>query len=382
MPASSALFGSEVLDIDRCHQRVVLFVLTHAGPGGTLEVLRLVTRELQALGQRVEIVSLYRGHSHPEDIDCDVLVDDRRPGVFGYVAALVKLAKRTRTTRPAAVVGFMPVANLFGAVAAMLAGVRCRISSHHQMRTAQHWTVRALDWIFGTTGAYSRTVVVSESVRDSFRSYPKTYVDRMRVIPNAIGPISPRIDRLTVRNALGIPQDAVLLASIGRLSAAKNALRTVVATARVSDVCIVLVGDGPQRPEVERYIASEGLEGRIILAGQLDHQAAVDILFASDVFVHLSLFEGRSMAMLEALSAGKAILASDIAAQKEVMRMQDGRLAGLAVEPLDEGAITTAITSLARDEKLRRELAFRARALAAELNPAQMGRDYVALLKG
>jgi glycosyltransferase involved in cell wall biosynthesis len=124
------------------------------------------------------------------------------------------------------------------------------------------------------------------------------------------------------------------------------------------------------------------LQRRIILVGQIDHQAALDVLFASDLFVQLSFFEGRSIALLEALAARKAILASDIASQREAMIMDDGRLAGIVVDPADEDAIAAAVATITQDEGLRRELAARAGALAAGLDPAQMGRDYVALLKG
>jgi glycosyltransferase involved in cell wall biosynthesis len=383
MPATSVLLSGETLRIERYARCDVLFVLTHLSPGGTLEVLVLIANELRALGLRVEIVALYRGaKGDPHGLDCEILVDRERLGVGGYIQAFMKLAKRMRSAPPAAVLSFMPLANVFGAISAALAGVRCRVASHHQTRTAQHVLVRVFDWIFGSFGIYRHTVAVSESVRASFSKYPRAYVDRVRVIPNAIRPISPCADRLSVRSSLGVASNAVLFSVIGRLAVQKNVLTTIAAVARVPEVCVVLVGDGPQRSDIESYIAAAGLERRVILVGQLDHQAAVDILFASDVFVQLSLFEGRSIALLEALCARKAILASNVAAQKEVITMSDGRLAGLIVDPKDEDTIAAAMSVLAKDEALRRELAARAGALAAELDPVQMGRDYVALLKG
>jgi glycosyltransferase involved in cell wall biosynthesis len=179
-----------------------------------------------------------------------------------------------------------------------------------------------------------------------------------------------------------VAPDSILVAVVGRLSAEKNLLTTLAAAARVPNIQIVLVGGGPQRPEIERYIGSCNLNSKVILMGHVDRQTAIDILFAADIFVQLSLFEGRSVALLEALAAKKAILASDIDAQKEVLRMDDGTFAGFVADPLDEDAITAALSALANSADLRIELGAKAGILAERSNPGRMGRDYMTLLKG
>jgi len=380
----SSLPASDVRSRAERKRYDVLFVLTRPDPGGTLEVLVLLSKELRALGLQVAVIALYRGSAEPaplEDMEYDILVDRQRLSLAGYVEAFFRLAGRIRALQPAAVLSFMPAANVLGAVAATLAGVRCRIASHHQIGTAQHRIVRAIDRVLGSIGVYSQVIAVSQSVRASFAGYSNTYLGRLRVIPNAIRPIAPRVDRATIRKALGIAPDAVLFAVIGRLSLEKNLSRTLSAFASVPDARLVLVGDGPQRRDIERSVASMKLDGRVVLTGQIDHQAAVDILFASDVFVQLSLFEGRSIALLEALCAQKAIIASDIAAQQEVLAMDDGSLAGLVADPEDDAAIAAAI-ALASDEKLRSELGARAAVLAKRIDLGRMGQEYVALLKG
>jgi glycosyltransferase involved in cell wall biosynthesis len=300
----------------------------------------------------------------------------------GYAKAFVKLAKRIRVTRPTAILSFMPAANVMGAISAAFAGVRCRVASHHQTRSAQHMLVRAIDRVLGSVGVYSHMIAVSESVRASFSDYPHAYVDRVRVIPNAIRPITPRMDRSTVRKSLGVDPNAILLATIGRLAKEKNVLKTVAGASRVPNVHLALVGGGPQRPEIESYITSAGLDRRVTLVGQVDHQAALDILFAADVFVQLSHVEGRSIALLEALCARKAILASDVPSQREALTSDDGTLAGMVCDPMDENAIAAAVSIIANNESVRSELGAKAAALAAGLDPEQMGRDYVSLLNG
>jgi glycosyltransferase involved in cell wall biosynthesis len=242
--------------------------------------------------------------------------------------------------------------------------------------------VRAIDRVLGSVGVYSHMIAVSESVRASFSDYPHAYVDRVRVIPNAIRPIAPRMDRSTVRKSLGVDPNAILLATIGRLAKEKNVLKTVAGASRVPNVHLALVGGGPQRPEIESYITSAGLDRRVTLVGQVDHQAALDILFAADMFVQLSHVEGRSIALLEALCARKAILASDVPSQREALTSDDGTLAGMVCDPMDENAIAAAVSIIANNESVRSELGAKAAALAAGLDPEQMGRDYVSLLNG
>jgi glycosyltransferase involved in cell wall biosynthesis len=302
--------------------------------------------------------------------------------VAGYAGAFLKLAHRIGASRPAAVLSFMPAANVMSTVSAALAGIRGRIASHHQTPAAQHKLIRYIDRVLGALGIYSQIIAVSESMRASFSNYPRAYFRRVRVIPNAVTPLSPCVDRLTIRNSLAVAPDSILVAVVGRLSAEKNLLTTLAAAARVPNIQIVLVGGGPQRPEIERYIASSNLNSKVILMGHVDRQTAIDILFAADIFVQLSLFEGRSVALLEALAAKKAILASDIDAQKEVLRMDDGTFAGFVADPLDEDAITEALSALANSADLRIELGAKAGILAERSNPGRMGRDYMTLLKG
>jgi glycosyltransferase involved in cell wall biosynthesis len=361
----------------------VLLVITKLDQGGTLEVLALVVKELQALGLRVRTIALYRGAADAgtlRRLDCDVLVDRERLNLTGYAGAFLKLAYRIWAIRPAAVLSFMPATNVMSTVVAAFVGIRCRIASHHQPSAVQHGLLRNVDALLGALGIYSQVIAVSESVRASFANYPRAYFGRVRVIPNAVAPISPRVDRLEIRNLLAVAPHTTLVVVVGRLAGQKNLLTTLAAAARVPNTKIVLVGDGPQRPEIERFIASSGLDARVVLAGQLDHQAVIDILFAADVFVQLSLFEGRSIALLEALVAKKAILASDIEEQREVLRMDDGTLAGIVADPRDQDAIAAALSVLARSADLRLELGAKAGILAERLNPRRMGQDYLALL--
>jgi glycosyltransferase involved in cell wall biosynthesis len=366
------------------HRCDALLLISHLQPGGTLEMLLLVARELRALGFRVALMALYRGnvdasHDLPE---CDVLVDREALDFKGYVEAFGRLAIRMRALQPAAVLGLQPAANIFGALAGTLTGVRRRVCSHHQASFAEHRLLRIMDRVLSRIGLYSQTVFVSRSVCDTFRGYPHRYMGRYCVIPNGILPIEAQNEAWKVRRSLAIRPDAVLFVALGRLSKEKNLLNTIAAAGRVPNVQFVLVGEGPQRSEIENFIKHASLQDRTLLLGKLEHQAAVDILFAADVFVQLSEREGRSLALLEALYAGKAILASDIPAQREALTSPDGTLAAMVCDPAKQELIAAAMSTMANDKALRRELEAKAIAMRAELDSGRMGRDYALVING
>jgi len=370
-------------DSGSCHGCDALLVVTHLSPGGTREVLTLIAQELRARGLKVAIVALYRGHEADiHDFPCDIIVDRERLNARGYAKAFIQLTSRIKAMQPAALLSFMPAANIMGALSGVAVGVRRRIATHHQPGWTQHPVLRTIDRVLGSLGVYSHVIAVSESIRTSFAAYPRGYRDRICVIPNAIRPIAPRNDRLAVRRHFGLRGDAVLVAAIGRLSPEKNLFNTLAGAARVAGIQLALVGDGPLRDDIERYIAAAHLDGKVFLLGQVDHQVATDILFAADVFIQLSTFEGRSLSLLEALYAETTIVASDIPSQREVLTMSDGSLAGLVCDPDDVNAITAAISGVTTNDRLRRKLAAKASILKRGLDSMQMGREYANLVTG
>jgi glycosyltransferase involved in cell wall biosynthesis len=360
-------------------RRSCLLLISHLGRGGTREVLSFVNQEL---GKSLElnIASLYRGSDASNlDFPCRVLVDREEIGFFGYLEAVIKLAKLIVVTRPAVVLTFMPAANVLGATLSFLSGTPRRISTHHQPGWTQAKLLKHVDLLLGAIGGYSHVLAVSQSIGASFERYPRSYRGRIVVIPTAVKPIAATSSREEVRRRWEIGPNETLAVAIGRFSPEKNLLNTLAAVARTPQVRFVLVGDGPLRAELEQFVRANRLGAQVIFAGHQPRQHAIDMLFAADIFIQLSHFEGRSLALLEALCAEKAIIASDIPAQREALTGKGGEAAGLLCDPNDVDAIASALRSTVSDESLRRELAGRAARIKAELDPGTMMRAYLAL---
>lgn len=145
------------------------------------------------------------------------------------------------------------------------------------------------------------------------------------------------------------------VAFVGRLIANKAPLELLEAVTGLEDSPwqLDMVGDGPLLDEVEKIAARDE---RVHVLG---HRTDVEhILGEADVFVRTSTTEGRSLAILEAMAAGCAVVASDIPANAEMIC--DG-INGLLVPPGDTPALTRALRSLLADRELRERLGRAAR---------------------
>jgi glycosyltransferase involved in cell wall biosynthesis len=110
---------------------------------------------------------------------------------------------------------------------------------------------------------------------------------------------------------------------------------------------VVIVGEGPDRNEIENMIRRLGLQTNVILTGQ--HSDMPSIYAALDVFVLPSLNEGLPMTILEAMAASRPVIATRVGAIPKVI--QDGET-GLLVDPADSDGLRNALARLLNDSDL------------------------------
>ena len=114
---------------------------------------------------------------------------------------------------------------------------------------------------------------------------------------------------------------------------------------------LLVAGAGPLREDLEAEAARLGLADRVRFLGVRRDRAT--LYAAMDLFVLPSRWEGLSLALVEAMGAGRAVVATDVGGNPEVV--QHGRT-GLLVPPGDAGALADAIGKVARDRELRASL--------------------------
>lgn len=178
---------------------------------------------------------------------------------------------------------------------------------------------------------------------------------RISVIYNTVDPRSiscdPREPKL-IRKELGIPTNAFVYISVGRLDAGKGFANLINAfyevAARLPEAYLVIVGDGILRQSIFDLINELGLSERTILAGRRRNIGA--FLEMADVFVFPTLFEGLGIALLEAMYKRLPSIASRLPVITEVLT--DGN-EGILAEPGNKNEWIAAMMRLYEDADLR-----------------------------
>ncbi len=230
---------------------------------------------------------------------------------------------------------------------------------------------------------WTRTVIsVSATQEAEARARRLVLPSRSALIANGVD--LDEQDRLVAsaplaRAALGVAADALVLGTVARFDPVKrlDALVDALGTLARPRATLLLVGDGPERDRVRHRAAEAGLDARVVFAGWLDEPARVFPAF--DLYVSASRKEGLPLALLEAMGAGLAVVATDVAGHRDVVR--DGET-GRLVPPDDPRALAAAAAELLDAPERRRRMGQAGRArVRAEFDIAAMVDKTVAVYR-
>ena len=199
--------------------------------------------------------------------------------------------------------------------------------------------------------------------------------ERSRVIPYGVDVKTFSPGPSGWRERLGIPADAPLVLSVGRMATKKGfhvlleALPEILLASGASGAHVVLAGGGDLLPEFQRRAAEFG--GRLHLPGPVLRDTLPDLYRAADLFVLPAVHDskgnvdGLPNVILEAMASGLPVVASGISGIP--LAVEDGRT-GLLVPERDPAALSAAICRLLADRELARGMGERGRRKAeAEL---------------
>lgn len=130
------------------------------------------------------------------------------------------------------------------------------------------------------------------------------------------------VDRKAKRAELGIPEDALLLLSVGELNENKNhqiAIKALAALQANSDkkYCYIIAGDGPLKDDLNMLIDSLGINDKIKLLGF--RKDCAELYKISDLFIHPSIREGLPVSVMEAMSSGIMCVGSNIRGNRDLI---------------------------------------------------------------
>lgn len=179
-----------------------------------------------------------------------------------------------------------------------------------------------------------------------------------------------------IRRELNIPENAVLSLFVARFTGHKQPLVLLKAFEKAlhqnGDLYLLMVGDGDEKAAALEFVKKAGIENRVIF--QNFRQDVPDVLAAADIFILPSLWEGLPIGLLEAMSMGKAIIASNVDGTTDIIENNSN---GCLIELADlNDHLPNAIVAMASDETLRRKLGEKAReTVKHNFNAAEMTRQ-------
>lgn len=256
-----------------------------------------------------------------------------------------------------------------GARGAWIAALAATLSRKPYVVTA-HNLARPLPGLPGRllrfSGGRARGVVaVSAAVAATLDAWGAP-MERIRVIPNGVPESAFDVpDRAEARRRLRIVHRGPLVAAAGRLAREKGFATLVAAGARLTvdipDLRVVIAGAGPERDALAAMATSLRISSHIDLCGALNEVAT--LFAAADLVVAPSLSEGQGLVALEAMAAGRPVVASRVGGLVETV--QEGET-GLLTPPGDAEALAHAVAGLLRDRTRAERMGMQGRELVAQ----------------
>ena len=191
----------------------------------------------------------------------------------------------------------------------------------------------------------TKIIAVSAAVRDSFASFPGFPLDRTEVVHPGLEMRIAEIDparRASLRAELGLDGAHPVLLNIGRLAPVKGQMHLLAVIERVRQrlpgARLLIAGQGPLRPELERAIAAANLTSAVTLLGS--RSDVDDLLAVSDALVLASESEAAPLPPMEAMRAAKPVIATNVGGVSEIV--VDG-VSGFVVPRGDAEALAAAV---------------------------------------
>jgi glycosyltransferase involved in cell wall biosynthesis len=154
-------------------------------------------------------------------------------------------------------------------------------------------------------------------------------------------------------------ENSPVVLTVARLDKQKGHTYLLKAAADVPGALFIFAGDGPEKTNLENQARELGLADRVVFLGKRND--IPELLNGCDIFVLPSLYEGLPLSIMEAMAAGKPVVASDIGGVNELVR--DGET-GYLVPPGDTQALAHGINTLVSDPALARKMALAGKTLA------------------
>ena len=229
--------------------------------------------------------------------------------------------------------------------------------------------------------AVDAVVVPSTAMRDRLAGYGVS--TPMEILPTGI-PLQDFAsgDGLHFRRLYDIPEHAPMALYIGRVAHEKNIGFLLAGAAQLSaqrpDFVLVIAGEGPATPSLQRQVLRDGLAGTVRFVGYLERRKRLpDCYAAADVFVFASRTETQGLVLLEAMAAGLPVVALAAMGTTDILAPERGA----RIAPDTPAGFAAVVEEVIANGRLRKQLAAEARAYAHEWADTLMAARLAALYR-
>ncbi len=238
-------------------------------------------------------------------------------------------------------------------IAARRRGVRSLVTVHNLVRAEISGKANSI--LYGraegaAVWATDRTFAVSQDIARHLATSVPRLQHKVEVLYLGIG-AAPALQRSRgqVRAELRLRDGRALIVTVARL-APQKALTVLIRAVEASrhDAVLVVVGEGPLRLELERFVTERGLGEKVRFLGFRADVA--DLLAAADVFCLSSIWEGVPLAAQEAILLGVPVVATDVGGMRELIA---NKVSGRLVPPSEPDALARALDEVLGDPSVR-----------------------------
>lgn len=335
-------------------RKKVAFIINNLGMGGAENMLLEQVKAIDKNRFKPYIVTIL---PNPKT---NVL--DRMPKDVEYweLTRFYKLWKFLKQEKIDAVVTSLFDANLYGRLAAILARVPVILSSEVNVyENKRKWQIIA-DRILAK---FTKKILVSSNEVLDFtlkqESLPRSKFElNFNAIPLRLGEV--KRNRNQVLNKLGLPGDKIYIVTAGSLTPQKGQKYLIDAVYEmkqrgVAGFEVLIFGKGILKDELSSQIQNLNLAREIKFMGIA---LIEEIMAIADIFTLPSLWEGLSIALLEAMDARCPIVATKVSGTTEALKDEES---ALLVEPGDANHLAEALKRVLNDRNLREKLAEKAK---------------------
>jgi glycosyltransferase involved in cell wall biosynthesis len=294
-----------------------------------------------------------------EPVDCPVIrLGAKSLRGRGMPSAMARLASFWRRHRVDVLQTYFLDSTYFGVPFARLCGIRKVVRVRNNLGYWMTGVHRRLGQVMGRLA--SVTLTNAEDGKRALMETERLPGDRVIVLENGVD-----LDRFPMTSRKWGDGGVVRVGAVANLRPVKNIDGLVSAATRIRSafphVRFEVAGEGEQRSDLERLIREQNLDSVFTLRGSV---AEIPAFLASlDIAVLNSRSEGMSNAMLEYMAAGRAIVATDVGANRHLV--SDG-VEGSIIRPGDDAELAAAITKLIQDPDLANRMGAAARRKAEQ----------------